>query len=423
MIDDLDLLRPMMAYEKGRTAPPEGFPALPDLPGRRYVDPRFYELEQEHLWKNAWLLAGHLDELPQIGAFKKWEQIGQPLFLIRAGETQVNAFYNTCRHRGAPVVLEETGKANLLVCKYHNWTYNHDGALVALRDPHDFVGLDRNCRSLKAVRCELYGRLIFVNLNPDAPPLLEALGPFIDEWKPFAFDRLRLVKRYEKALACNWKIGIEANMEVYHVNSIHPQTVASVLDYATNVNTLYPGGHGRMMALNLPATLVSGHETPPDDRPRIEGVGAAALACTQSYNVFPNFVSPMGNMGIPLMLFWPRGLRQSVLEVYWLGGDWRDAPRPKFWDLYMDAFDAVLEEDSQFGAGMQRSMESDAMAGIPLSYQEVRIYHAHAAMDEVIGRNRVPADLQVPDVIGQEWLHPADTETRTRLARSRSPEA
>ena len=37
-------------------------------------------------------------------------------------------------------------------------------------------------------------------------------------------------------------------MEVYHVKSIHPETVHSGLDYTGNVNTFYPNGHGRMVA-------------------------------------------------------------------------------------------------------------------------------------------------------------------------------
>ena len=37
-------------------------------------------------------------------------------------------------------------------------------------------------------------------------------------------------------------------MEVYHVQSIHPETVHTGLDYTGNVNTFYPNGHGRMVA-------------------------------------------------------------------------------------------------------------------------------------------------------------------------------
>src|SRR4029077_10369564 len=42
-------------YESTRTAPPDGFPKLPDLPLGRYTDPEFYVLEQQYLWKRSWL--------------------------------------------------------------------------------------------------------------------------------------------------------------------------------------------------------------------------------------------------------------------------------------------------------------------------------------------------------------------------------
>ena len=35
----------------------EGAAALPDIPAGRYVDPRFFALEMEHIWRKSWLLA------------------------------------------------------------------------------------------------------------------------------------------------------------------------------------------------------------------------------------------------------------------------------------------------------------------------------------------------------------------------------
>src|SRR5512143_3289486 len=105
---EIATLRALMEYEAGRKAPPPGFPRLPDIPAGRYTDPRFYQLEQEHLWRKTWLLAGHMDEIPEPGCFRLWERAGQPVVLVHARSGEVNAFYNTCRHRGAPVVTEES---------------------------------------------------------------------------------------------------------------------------------------------------------------------------------------------------------------------------------------------------------------------------------------------------------------------------
>jgi hypothetical protein len=42
-----------MEYERQRKEPPEGFRKLPLIPGGRYTDPEFQQLELEGLWKKS----------------------------------------------------------------------------------------------------------------------------------------------------------------------------------------------------------------------------------------------------------------------------------------------------------------------------------------------------------------------------------
>ena len=107
---EIKTLRALMEYEASRRAPPETFPNLPDLPGGRYTDPAFMALEKDHLWRKSWLLAAHIDEVPEPGCFLLWENAGQPVVIVHSESGGVNAFYNTCSHRGAPVVTEAQGK-------------------------------------------------------------------------------------------------------------------------------------------------------------------------------------------------------------------------------------------------------------------------------------------------------------------------
>ena len=65
--DYIQTLRDLMEYEAARTAPPDAFPALPDIPAGRYIDPRYFELEQQHVWRKSWLMAAHIDEIPEAG--------------------------------------------------------------------------------------------------------------------------------------------------------------------------------------------------------------------------------------------------------------------------------------------------------------------------------------------------------------------
>ena len=87
---------------------------------------------------------------------------------------------------------EPKGKRLRLTCGYHGWSYSLDGDLKAIKDPEDFDDFDFSCRNLKGIRCECFGKLIFVNFDDDAVPLLEWLGPVAREWEEFQFDKCRL---------------------------------------------------------------------------------------------------------------------------------------------------------------------------------------------------------------------------------------
>ena len=404
-------LRDLMEYEAARQAPPAAFPVLPDIPGGRYTDPRFHELEQEYIWRRSWLLASHVDEVPEPGCFRLWENAGQPVLIVHAESGDINAFYNTCSHRGAPIVTQTFGKRRRLVCRYHGWTYSHDGDLLAIRDPEDFRGLDFSCRGLQRIRCERFGNLIFVNFDPDAPSLLEWLGPIADEWAEFQFDQCRLAARHIFDLNCNWKVAMEANTEVYHVRSIHPKTVAPMLDDRRNVNTLYPNGHGRMIAPPPQSHTGERRSSGFGDSPlaEISTAGEIARTCTQSYGIFPNWVSPLSQFAVPPLLFWPNGINKCRLETWTTAPDWGDNPKPDLWtDNDGERLSQVLTEDTEFGEWIQKSLESHGFRGVPLSYQEARIYHWNQAADRMIGVQRIPPELRVAQVIGDEWIYPND---------------
>ena len=68
----------------------------------------------------------------------------------------------------------------------------------------------------------------------------------------------------------------------------------------------------------------------------------------------------------------------------------------------------VLLEDTEFGAWIQKSVESYGFRGVPLSYQEARIYHWNQFADKMIGVENIPPELRVQQVIGEEWIYPND---------------
>jgi phenylpropionate dioxygenase-like ring-hydroxylating dioxygenase large terminal subunit len=395
--DWVDRLRDEMTTVADRSAPPAGFPRLPDIPAGRYTDDDFFALEKERIWSKSWVLAAHEDELVGPGQYASFDRLGPPLLLIRGRDERVRAFYNTCQHRGAPLVRDAGGCVQRLVCKYHGWTYELDGELVGVPDAHDFVDLDRSTRGLVEVRCERFGGWWFVSLGCDGPSLLEFLGPVAREMTQFSPERLRLIDRHSMTIDCNWKVAIDAFLEVYHLRHIHPHSVNNLLDHSRTAIGLLPEGHSRM---------VSGKRDPAGDMGLADAGIEPIPTLTEipqianlSYFVFPNLITPTDVAGFPFLQFWPLDRKTTRFDVSWFVADWGEGEVPGYWTEFIKIFDAVLKEDTENVPWIQRSMESPACEGIPLNYQERRIYHFHEQIDRSIGVADVPESLRVPQLM------------------------
>lgn len=381
-----------MKFEAERTAPPADFPHLPDIPAGRYVDPTFLALEREHLWRKSWLYACHMDELPTPGSYVLWKKTGTPILIVRGKDDVVRAFYNTCRHRGAPLVKDKAGKAEGFVCNYHGWTYSLDGRLLNLRDKRDFVGLDTNCRSLIEVRAERFHNWVFINEDPNAQPFKEHIGPYVQHWEQFRPWEYRLVAQEHFDVKCNVKVLLDAFLEVYHLKSIHQNTVDRFLDHRGTSIALYSHGHSLMVTPNRRPDWV---DPGTKGMRRIESATVISAKNNPSWLFFPNLVTPVDPSGCPFLLFWPTSDTTMRIECIWFAPDWGDGPPHELWPTRIANFDRILDEDLQFAEHIQESVMSPGFRGIPLNYQERRIYHWHEELDRRIGAENIPPHLRV----------------------------
>jgi phenylpropionate dioxygenase-like ring-hydroxylating dioxygenase large terminal subunit len=387
-----------MKYEVDRTAPPEGFPRFPPIPGGRYNDEAFLDAEYRGLWKRTWLYACHADELPEPGSYMLWTMSGSPILIVRGKDMRIRAFYNTCRHRGAPLVKTESGRCDGLVCSYHGWTYALDGQLINLRDKRDFVGLDTTSHSLVSVRCEQLANWVFVNEDPDASPLLDDLGPIPAQLEQFQPHSLRFVEKHGYDLKCNVKVLLDAFLEVYHLKSIHQNTVDRFLDHRGTTIALYRNGHSLMVTPNRRPDWVD-----PGTR-GMRGVDTATVISAKnnpSWNIYPNLVTPIDPTGCPFLVFWPTGPDSMRIECHWFAPDRPEGELGPLWATRIRNFDNILDEDLQFAEKIQKSVESPGFRGMTLNYQERRIYHWHEELDRRIRRAgiEVPADLRVQPLL------------------------
>jgi phenylpropionate dioxygenase-like ring-hydroxylating dioxygenase large terminal subunit len=103
-------IKDQMEYERTRNSPPKDFPKLPEIPGKRYTDQNLFDLEMEKIFFKSWLMVFREDEIPNPGDYKIWDKLGRDILIVRQKDNSIKAFYNTCMHRGAPVVREKKRK-------------------------------------------------------------------------------------------------------------------------------------------------------------------------------------------------------------------------------------------------------------------------------------------------------------------------
>ncbi|MCZ8132113.1 MAG: aromatic ring-hydroxylating dioxygenase subunit alpha [Steroidobacteraceae bacterium] len=387
-----------MQHEKARDTAPDGFPRLPKVPVGRYTDPAFLALEQQHLWRKSWLYALHVDELPEVGSYRLWRKTGSPIVIARGKDRKIRAFYNACRHRGAPLVENERGRTQGFFCRYHGWSYDLSGRLLAVREKRDFPELDLACHGLNEIRCEQLGNWVFINEDPSAAPLLESLGPIPGHLRNMQLDRIRFVASKSFDIACNVKVLLDAFLETYHLKSIHPQTVDRFLDSRGTYNILWRNGHSVMAT---PHRRPEWKDPGAIGMPEIDTADEIYVEQNVSYNVYPNLVTPIASTGIPFCLFWPKGPREMTVEVHWFGPE--GSQDHELWPTRMANFERILEEDTQFAPRIQESVECGGFDGLVLSYQERRIYHWHEELDRRIGIETVPEHLRVPQILSP-WI-------------------
>lgn len=412
----VERIRADMAREAARTGPPEGFPRFPDLPVGRHTSQAFWDLEQTHLWPRVWVLAGRVEDVPEPGDYLCFDHLGVPLVIVRGRDRRLRAFHNTCRHRGAPVVRGSRGQARQLRCQYHSWTYDTDtGTLVSLPDERDFVGLDKAARCLAPAACDTFGGFVFVSRDPQAPSLHQWIGPAAELLAPFRCEELREVYRESVDVPCNWKVTAEAFLEVYHFRHIHSRDGVAVLDNRGAAMGLYPHGHSRMVtpfsAQNCQRLGLAGWD---DWRhldqgpfPTIDGVPPIVDCTNVAVSLFPNMIVPLARTGFPVNLFWPLDRGTTRLEwIYYAPKDWDGDDLPPHWERMRRIYNRIMDEDMANMAPMQRSMASPVFSGMPLNYQERRIWHLHEEIDRLIGPERIPPELRVEPLLGP-WVEGA----------------
>jgi phenylpropionate dioxygenase-like ring-hydroxylating dioxygenase large terminal subunit len=201
------------------------------LPAEWYTDHEVFTAERKQIFRRSWQFAGFVEQLAERGSFFSTRIGDAPLVLTRDQDGLIHAFINVCRHRGSELVQAESGHRQTLQCHYHAWTYNLDGSLRSAPGAKNEPDFNPDLFPLISVPVDVWGPLLFVNLDHQAEPLHTVLGelPWLTAASGASLDALHRRVRHTYDVAANWKVVVDNYLECYHCPIAH-KSFSAVID-------------------------------------------------------------------------------------------------------------------------------------------------------------------------------------------------
>jgi len=197
-----------------------GLDVAETLPPACYTDAAFYEFEKEALFYHEWLCVGREDWVKEPGDYFTTQIIGEPIVVARARDGVVRAMSSVCQHR-AMLVAEGKGNTRGFVCPYHHWVYGLDGKLVNAPAMERTCGFDKKTVRLPEFKVETWLGFLFINFDPDAPPLAPRLAKVADAIAGYDLANAQGATTMTGQFAWNWKVMFENNNDGYHASKLH----------------------------------------------------------------------------------------------------------------------------------------------------------------------------------------------------------
>jgi len=216
------------------------------IPKDRYLSSEFLALEHEKLWPRVWQVACRIEQLPDQGSYVEYTIGDQSILVVRVDDETVKAYFNSCRHRGVRLGADcGRFEGRTIRCPYHGWSWRLDGSNSHVFMPEQFTAEAMGESNLRLRECRVgfWGGFVFVNMDPKAPPLEQAIAPATRWLDPMAIERMGVLWHKVVTLPVNWKAAFDAFTESYHVLTTHPE----YRDFGTDGNAFNyyqdPGGH------------------------------------------------------------------------------------------------------------------------------------------------------------------------------------
>jgi choline monooxygenase len=203
------------------------------IPSQWYVDPAFHQFDQQAVFGTSWQFVTDVEQVSRPGDVVTATIAGEPVIVVRGDDGALRAFFNVCRHRGGPLAMKDE-RCDMLICKYHGWTYRLDGMLRGVPHFNHVELFDKKDYGLTPVRLVQWEGLVFVHLGKQPLPITTVLDGIPERIAPTRFGELRFVRHIDCDVGSNWKVYVDNFLEGYHVPFVHPE-LCSLYDYENYV--------------------------------------------------------------------------------------------------------------------------------------------------------------------------------------------
>ena len=414
-----------------------------DVPFDHYTSEEFFQLEMERMWCRVWQIACREEHIPKVGDYCVHDIGHYSILVVRVGEAEIKAFHNSCLHRGT--MLKPSGSmgwTEQLQCPFHGWTWALSGQLREVPCAWEFAHLDYQANRLPEVRVDVWNGFVFINMDPNAPPLLDYLEVLPEHFKRWSFEDWFVASHLRKVVHCNWKVAMEGFMEAYHTPVVHPEMCEVVGDWNMQhdifgdhvsrdlcpmgvsspslpqplsqqelLNRARPGNpvtssvDAELLPRGKTARMVMAEETRRSFQDKF-GVDLSAHSDAEvidslKYNVFPNLMFGGGAAMHGLSIFRPLGSdphkatidrlvflpvpkgqrRPEPAEVVQIGEQESYAKAPGLSDFFAN----VLDQDTGIMRLQQEGMRASVKGAQTLSsYQESRVRWLHETLEKYV---------------------------------------
>lgn len=305
-----------------------------------YVSSEIHQTDVRRIFSTTWQLLGPASRLSTRGDYIAVEIAGQKVFAIMT-QDGIRAFRNVCRHRGARLLPEGTGRCATIRCPYHQWVWGDDGSLLNVPWWGDDPEFDLADWALETVEWQIWRGLLFVAIAPERS-LEDQLGALIGEIADEPVETYHWMREERLIFDANWKIYTDNFVEGYHIPGIHP-AFHRAIDFE-KFETVAMDGLVRMSA-------------PPRDGLFYRGTWLW---------MWPNWTLSLFDGGMNTSRINPLGVDRTELIYNFYFRDTSDTGAEAREQIIADNL-AVIREDFEICIETQKNYESGAYTPGPLS--------------------------------------------------------